>query len=398
MPIDKVIPYARNPRHNDGAVAKVAGSLKEFGFRQPIVVDSEMVVVVGHTRLDAARSLGLKKVPVHVAHDMSEVQAKAYRIADNKTGEFAEWDKDLLGMEFTELQEFDFDVELTGFDLRKVNSLISAETVGIDDDVIPVVPDNPVANIGDIWVLGDHYVICGDCRMIETWQAISVEGIDLVVTSPPYNVGKNYDEHNDNQCETDYMSDMRAAMKSSFVSMKSGRMIAWNVGATPQCAPWDHVKLLQSTGFDISRQIIWKKAGVPKPIYQNSMRDLAARHYVPNYRHELIYLASKGDVEYGAETDMPQDASDDVWEISTSNIEQTAHPAAFPVDLAARLISILSAEDEIICDPFAGTGTTLIASEHLNRRGIMIEKSPGYVDVIVQRWQEFTGGEATRQT
>ena len=189
--IGRVIPYARNPRKNDAAIAKVAASIKEYGFRQPIVVDEEMVIIAGHTRLQAAQSLGLKKVPVHVATGLTQAQIKAYRLADNRTHEDAEWDEELLAIELGELNELGFDLDLTGFDAIELEELLDGAAMDglTDDDAIPETPEVPVSKEGDIWLLGDHRLICGDSTKAKTMKALMGDELaDMVFTDPPYNV------------------------------------------------------------------------------------------------------------------------------------------------------------------------------------------------------------------
>lgn len=189
--IGRVIPYARNPRRNENAIAKVAASIKEYGFRQPIVVDEEMVIIAGHTRLQAAQSLGLKKVPVHVADGLTQAQIKAYRLADNRTHEDAEWDEDLLAIELGELGELGFDLDLTGFDAIELEELLGNAAIDglTDDDEVPEAPEIPVSKEGDVWLLGDHRLICGDSTKAKTMKALMGDELaDMVFTDPPYNV------------------------------------------------------------------------------------------------------------------------------------------------------------------------------------------------------------------
>jgi ParB-like chromosome segregation protein Spo0J len=189
--IGRVIPYARNPRRNENAITKVAASIKEYGFRQPIVVDEEMVIIAGHTRLQAAQSLGLKKVPVHIADGLTLAQIKAYRLADNRTHEDAEWDDDLLAIELGELGELGFDLDLTGFDAVELEELLGNAAIDglTDDDEVPEAPEIPVSKEGDIWLLGDHRLICGDSTKAKTIKELMGDELaDMVFTDPPYNV------------------------------------------------------------------------------------------------------------------------------------------------------------------------------------------------------------------
>lgn len=183
--IGRVIPYARNPRKNEAAIAKVAASIKEYGFRQPIVVDEEMVIIAGHTRLQAAQTLALKKVPVHVATGLTPAQIKAYRLADNRTHEDAEWDEELLAIELGELNDLGFDLDLTGFDAIELEELLDGAAMDglTEDDAIPEAPEVPVSKEGDIWLLGDHKLICGDSTKAKTMKALMGDELaDMVFT------------------------------------------------------------------------------------------------------------------------------------------------------------------------------------------------------------------------
>src|SRR6056300_500705 len=200
--IDSVIPYAKNPRNNKEAVSKVAASLKEFGFRQPIVVDAEMVVIAGHTRLAASYKIGLKQVPIHIATDLTENQIKAYRIADNRVSQEAKWDEDLLAIELGDLKLDDYDLTLTGFDDNELDALL-AEAIEeglVDEDQVPAEPEQPVSVLGDVWILGNHKIICGDATDINVWDKL-LEKIKphLMVTDPPY--GVEYDANWRNEAE-----------------------------------------------------------------------------------------------------------------------------------------------------------------------------------------------------
>jgi len=197
-PIDDITPYEKNPRQNDDAVDAVAQSIREFGFRQPIVVDESGIIICGHTRWKAARKLGLAKVPVHVATDLTPEQIRAYRIADNKTGELATWDMDLLSIELAELREADIDWSLLGFDADELAKLIDAGpdsvTAGLTDpDSVPEPPDDPITKPGDLWVLGNHRLLCGDSSSeADLDRLLDGEPVHLVNTDPPYNVRLMY--------------------------------------------------------------------------------------------------------------------------------------------------------------------------------------------------------------
>jgi len=190
---EDIKPYEHNPRDNDGAVEAVARSIREYGFRQPIVVDAEGVIVVGHTRWKAAKALGLEEVPVHVATDMSSEQIKAYRIADNKVADLAEWDYELLPIELSELRGMDVDLDLLGFSSEELEKMLGADVHGTegltDPDAVPEPPDEAITQPGDLWILGDHRLLCGDSGSHEDLnRLLDGETIDLLACDPPYNV------------------------------------------------------------------------------------------------------------------------------------------------------------------------------------------------------------------
>jgi ParB-like chromosome segregation protein Spo0J len=190
MPIERITPYARNPRNNEIAIAKVAASIKEFGFRQPIVVDEQMVVIAGHTRLLAAQQLGLKSVPVHVAKDLSKAQVKAYRLADNRTHEESEWNTEQLAIELEELEQYEFDLSLTGFDTYELEELLAKEIIAETAKEAALTPPvEPISRLGDLWTLGQHKLLCGDALDAESYIKL-LDGVaaDMVFTDPPYNV------------------------------------------------------------------------------------------------------------------------------------------------------------------------------------------------------------------
>ncbi len=393
----RCIPYARNARViPDSAVGKVAASIKEFGFKQPIVVDAGGVIIAGHTRLLAAERLGLAEVPVLVADDLSPAQVKAYRLADNRTGQEATWDMELLGIELEDLAGLDIDLSLTGFDAEELLDLGGDAAGPIVEDEAPEPPEDPITKPGDLWLLGEHRVLCGDSTD-DADVAILMGGAssDCVFTSPPYNVGIKYSDHDDEMGGGEYEAMMRAVMTRCYESMAPGRVIAWNVGVSPKSRPYGHALWLEDSGFTFYRHIVWKKTGAQIPLWQNSRKDPSARHYLPNYNHELVYMASKGPVELGAATTMPDELQMDVWDVCQFSAGGHDHPAAFPVKLAALGTGVLTATGEVILDPFLGSGTTLIAAEQTGRICYGMEIDAKYTDVIVLRWQALTGREAT---
>ncbi len=423
-PIDRVAPYERNPRRNQAAVAKVAASIRAFGFRQPIVVDDVGVIIVGHTRWLAARELALGEVPVHVATGLTPEQVRAYRLADNRTHEDSSWDDALLAAELTALDALGFDLSVTGFEDAELERLVAhlgdALADATDDTVRPV-PANPVTRPGDLWRLGEHRVVCGDATdPAVAARATDGDPIACLVTSPPYNVGVRYASYDDREVEReDYLAFLEAALRAWTPQMVPGGVVAWNCGVSPKTWPHYHALSLERAGLTFLRQLVWVKSGVPVPTFHVTRDNPRARAYHPNWRHELIYLFARGlrPVASDVAIVLPDVGEDDVWDFihqssATRDLPDAAsgaphhsalelratkvHPATFPVQLPLTLLAYLSAPGELVADPFGGAGAVLIAAERLGRRAALTEIDPGYCDVIVRRWEGATGRTAER--
>jgi len=428
--VDKVRPYEQNPRVNDQAVEAVVRSIQEYGFRQPIVVDAEGVIVVGHTRWKAAKAIGLEKVPVHVAKDLSPEKARAYRIADNKVGELADWDKELLPIELEELRGMDIDLELLGFDSSELEKLLGGGIYGnpglTDPDAVPEPPDEAVTQRGDLWILGHHRLLCGDAASAEDIERLlDGQTIQLINTDPPYNVkveprsstaiaagNSSYPDlsqrmHHqgfdvargvtsakkarakmrpkDRPLENDFVSDeeFNAMLHAWFGNMASvldpGRSFyIWggyaNLGNYPPA--------LEASELYFSQGIVWDKE---HPV-------LTRKDYMGAY--EIAYYGWKkgaGHEFYG-----PNNAPD-LWHVKKVNPASMIHLTEKPVELASRAIQYSSRPGENVLDLFGGSGSTLIACEQTGRRAYLMELDELYADVIVKRWEEFTGGKAERE-
>ena len=390
--IQRVIPYARNPRRNDQAIDKVAASIKEYGFRQPIVVDEDMVIIAGHTRLQAAQKLGLSKVPTHIATGLTSAQVKAYRLADNRTGQEAEWDDELLGIELGELSELGFDLDLTGFDDAELDKLLSEIDEGglTDEDAIPEAPEEPITKAGDIWQLGDHRLICGDSTNSDTLDKL-MDGhlVDMVFTDPPYNV--NYGATAKDKMRSKggakagrkIMNDNLGDDFEAFLSAACANMLRLCKGAIYICMSSSELDTLQSafrsSGGKWSTFIIWAKNTftLGRADYQ--------RQYEP-----ILYGWKEGNDRYwcGARD------QGDVW-FFNKPLKNDLHPTMKPVELVCQAIKNSSKSKDIVLDSFGGSGSTLIACEKLGRQARLIELDPAYCDVIVKRWEEFTGKKAS---
>lgn len=383
-PIERLTEYARNPRKNDHAVDKIAAAIKEFGFRVPVVAKSDGLVVDGHLRLKAAKKLGMAEVPVILADDMTEAQIKAFRISVNRMAEFAEWDNDLLALEFAELTDMGFDLDLTGFTADEIDALtpVQVEEGLTDEDAVPDVPADPVTRLGDVWVLGSHRLMCGDSTSIDAFDSLMAgQHADMIFTDPPY--GMSYDGgrgkkqfgmiKNDDAQGTDLIALVRDALATAKASCKEG-------ASAYVCFPWrtyaEFENAMQSCGMDINSCIVWDKKSV----------GLGHQDYRP--QHKFIFY-SKGGKFYGDR------AQSDVWYMSRGNTGAYVHPTQKPVELVEKAINNSSKKGDLVVDCFGGSGSTLIACEKIGRHARLMELDPKYCDVIVKRWQDFTGKIAT---
>lgn len=384
LPLGQIIPYARNPRRNEKAVAAVAASIAEFGWRQPIVVDENMVVLAGHTRLEAARQLGLETAPVHVARGLTEAQARAFRIMDNRSAQNAEWDEDLLGLELGDLLEAEFDLGLTGFTEDELNSLLNGlagEGAGPQEgeDEIPETPEEPVSRPGDLWVLGNHRLLCGDSTVATDVERV-LDGVKplLMVTDPPY--GVEYDPGWRNQAGAaktrrtgKVLNDDRADWREAWALFPGDVAYVWH-GALHAS---EVAESLETCGFAIRSQIIWAKDRLV----------LSRGDY--HWQHEPCLYAVKKTGKGHWAGDRKQTT---LWQIANKDQDaDTVHGTQKPVECMRRPILNNSSPGQAVYEPFMGSGTTLIAAETTGRVCLGIELDPAYVDVAVERWQRFAG-------
>ena len=385
--IDRVIPYARNPRRNEAAVVKVAASIAEFGWRQPIVVDAAMVIVAGHTRLEAARRLGLKQVPVHVAAGLSPVQVKAYRLMDNRSAQEAEWDDKLLGLELQDLRLEDIDLDLTGFDSDEIERLLVGELASeglTDDDAIPEVAEEAVTRAGDVWVLGDHRVLCGDATVLSDVEKVLDGALsDMVFSDPPYNVDYgNSAKDKMRGKKRKILNDNLGEGFERFLYDACVNIITVTKGAVYICMSSSELHTLQKAfaeaGGHWSTFVIWAK----------DRFTLGHSNYQRQYE-PILYGWKEGTDHYwcGARD------QGDVWFVDKP-LRNDLHPTMKPVALVERAIRNSSKSRDLVLDPFGGSGTTLIACEKTGRQARLIELDPRYVEVAVARWQEFSGETA----
>ena len=364
--VEDLIPYARNSRtHSDDQVAQIAASIKEWGWTTPILVDETGGIIAGHGRLLAARKLKMEEVPTIEAAGWSDAQKRAYVIADNKLALNAGWDSELLALELGELADLDFDLDLTGFSLDELEAVKPTEVApGLtDEDAVPEVPVEPVTRTGDVWVLGKHRVMCGDSTdALAVERLMAGEKADMVFTDPPY--GFNYTKKSDG---TSIAND-----GSEFEQVISDTLALVQVDTAYVCGDVKTARAFLRATFCLGEPkncIVWVK-----PIQHRMHR------YEPC--HELIwYWGDNGSPFYGANV---FEAKRDI---------QKFHPTIKPVELVEYCFRSHN-DKKLVLDPFLGSGTTLIAAEQLGRKCYGMEISPQYVDVIVKRWQDFTGQRA----
>jgi len=367
--ISDIKPYQKNPRHKYD-INKVAQSIKEFGFQQPIVVDRAGVIIVGHGRYEAAKSLNLKTIPVTIA-DLPPEKAKAYRIADNKTNEYSDWDMGLLIQEFTDLLDNNYDLELTGFDPDELEKIIVGEKEGLtDEDAVPETPEEPKAQLGDIYKLGEHRLMCGDSTSIDAIEKL-LDGTrpDMVFTDPPYNIDYEGVKDKRDKIKNDKMND------DSFVDFLTQTL--YSCETMYVCCSWQYNHLFKKAMEQIGRKpkamIVWDKIN-------------PAQHLDKYYKqHELIYYYG----DFGGQ----QTLRGDVWKLKRQ--KNTVHPTMKPVELITMALDDQPSKKKVL-DVFGGSGSTMIACEKKLKTCYMMEYEPKYVDVIIKRWEDFTGQKAEK--
>ncbi len=370
--------YENNPRNNEAAVDKVAESIKEFGFKNPIIVDKDNVIVCGHTRKKAAEKLGLEVVPCIIADDLTEDQIKAFRLVDNKTAEYAEWD-------FTKLEEelSNIEMDLSSFDFSELESQIETEVV--DDDFIEedVNVTIPYSEKGDIYLLGDHKLMCGDSTKAEDVNKLCGDDVaDMIFTDPPYNVdfvrkhafetGDTSKIKNDKQSDDDFKEFLQKAFNNMALHCKNG-------GAIYCCyADREEVNFrntFANAGFKFAECLIWVKTTFV----------IGRQDY--HFRHEPILYGWKEGAGHYFVDDRTQDT---IWEYDRPRTSDL-HPTMKPLELVGRAIKNSSKKGERVLDLFGGSGSTLIASEQAGRKAMLMELDEKYADVIVKRYIKFKG-------
>ena len=418
VPITEIIPYEKNPRKNDRAIEVVAKSIKEFGFKVPIILDKNNVIIAGHTRLKAAIKLGLETVPIIWADDLTEEQTRAFRIMDNKSGEYSYWDEEKLIEEIKNLPEEQ--VLDTGFSKEEIEYLLDKfdlEQEKISSKEIEDTDFNQNKyNIqkGEIIIFDNkHRVICEDSKNEQAFiKLMNNQKIDLVVTSPPYNLDIKYGEYKDNKEIHEYLQEMTKIFSNIKDHMNYGRFLCINIGREwgPINLPAKYDIIMEKTGFTFFRNIYWKKPlGSARATITS--RNPFPRYYVPKVQTEVIEIYSydfdnpefmNSMVTYkfseavkDKKEKIPQmllnKYAGNVWTIMTET-HQSEHSAPYPVQLPYNCIQFFSKKEENILDPFIGIGTTLIAADQLNRKCFGIELDPNYCSLIIERYKEYKEG------
>ena len=383
--IGKVKPYNNNPRDiSKAAIEKVTLSIKEFGFQQPIVVNKNNIIIAGHTRLEAAKQLKLKEVPVVVAKNLSDNQAKAYRLMDNRSGQESNWDKKLLELELSLLNDENINLDLTGFDEVELNNLIADEKTGLtEDDAIPE-PKEAICKLGDIWQLGKHRLLCGDSTKEEDVNKL-MDGAkaDMVFTDPPY--GINYSGGRTQVVEKKTYGKI---LNDNLKGLELGNLIANLFSFTKSesdyyicVSPLEQkpfLDVIENNKLKLDAVIVWDKKN-------------AGLGYM-RYRRQcefILYIKGKK-FKKGDKSDF------DLWQINRDNAQKYVHGTQKPVALSSRAILNSSKKEDFILDIFGGSGSTLIACEKINRNCYMMELDTTYCDIIIERWQNYTDKKAIK--
>jgi DNA modification methylase len=392
-PVDKLIPYVNNSRtHSDEQIAQIASSIKEFGWTNPILVDGSNGIIAGHGRLMAARKLGYTEVPTIELADLTETQKKAYIIADNRLALNAGWDNEMLTIELNDLLADGFALEILGFDPKELDALLEPEVVeGLtDEDAVPDVPEEPKTKLGDIYQLGNHRLMCGDSTSIDAVDKLMPETANMIFTDPPYLMDFTGGIHADGSksfnakhgsIKNDKMSDQDGndfldAINSVIMSKVDGAFYItfYRLGIDK------YFSSMERTGLKCRSLVIWDKGN----------HTLSNSDYMSMYE-PMFYGWVNNHKFYGGKNGM------DIWRIKRT-VKNDLHPTMKPVELVEKAVLDGSAINGIVLDLFGGSGSTMIACEKQNRHARLMELDPKYCDVIVKRWEDFTGKKAVLLT
>ena len=389
-PVESLIPYARNPRKNDAVVDRMVASIREFGFKVPVLAKSDGLVCDGHLRIKAALKLGITEVPVILCDDWTDGQVKAFRLMANRSVAWAEWDGELLAAEMSDLKVMAFDLSLTGFDAAEIDSLLATSEAGLtDDDAAPEAPAEPITRTGDLWLLGSHRVLCGDSTStVDITRLMNGKLADMVFTDPPYNVAYSGrgEVNRLGTIENDDMSDDQfdQFINSVFTCCQAAmRELAPIYVCHPDSRSGPKLTFERhfATHFHKASTIIWLKQSAGM-----GWQDYRAQH------EPLLYGWRPGS---GSHYFVKDRSKTTVWDIARDAQISYTHPTQKPVALSEEAIHNSSRRTDTILDLFGGSGSTLIACEKTERQARLMELDPKYCDVIVHRWQNFTGKTAT---
>jgi DNA modification methylase len=375
-----LIPYARNARtHSDEQVAQIAASIREFGFTNPVITDGKNGIIAGHGRVLAARKLGLSDVPTVELSALTEAQKRAYIIADNKLALNAGWDFQMLGVEFEEIQALNFDLGLTGFSPEEIGKVLAKTNTGLTDpDDAPSAQEKVVTELGEVWLLGKHRIVCGDStKADDVAKALNGVSPHLMVTDPPYGVEYDPTRTSNNAAKAGrVLNDDRADWREAWALFPGDVAYIWHADLRAR----EVVESLEVCGFSMRAQIIWSK----------DRMTLGRGHY--HFQHEPCWYAVKkgGTGHWGGGRDKTT-----IWNIKAREDGGHGHGTQKPVECMKRPIENNSSPGQAVYEPFSGSGTTIIAAEMTGRSCHAIELNPAYVDIAVRRWEAFTGLDAT---
>jgi len=384
--IGKLIPYARNARtHSDEQIGQIAASIKEWGWTTPILVDETGGIIAGHGRTLAAQRLKMAEVPVMVAKGWSDAKKRAYVLADNKLALNAGWDNEMLALELGEIGELGFDLDLTGFTADEIAALTPEpiEPGLTDEDAVPEVPEQPVTVLGDVWVLGKHRLMCGDsCSVEAVTKLTDGGGVDMLLTDPPYNVayeGKTKESltiQNDSMGNDQFRQFLRDAFVTADTVMKKGAVFyIWHADSEG----YNFRGACNDAGWKVRQCLIWKKSSMV----------MGRQDY--HWKHEPCLYGWKEGAGHLWATDRKQTT---ILEFDRPH-RNGEHPTMKPVGLFEYQMLNNTKGGDIVLDLFGGSGTTMLAAEKHGRHGYLMELDPKYCDVIIKRWQDFTGKIAT---
>ncbi len=390
--VGELVKYSANSRtHSDEQIAKIVRSINEFGFTNPLLIDEHNGIIAGHGRLSAALEAGLTELPCIVLEGLSDAQKAALVIADNKIALDAGWDKEILLSQFDFLKQFDYDLTLTGFDLEELCEIFPDEVpeVFCGEDDLPSVQETR-CTIGDLWLLGNHRLLCGDSTVAtDVQRLLGGESPNTMITDPPYGVKYEADwrakakgtKKTEREENSNLKNDDKADWFDAYVLFAGSVAYVWHASAFTDVV----MDGLRRANFDIKQQIIWNK----------NVHALSRSDY--HWKHEPCWYAVKKSGERNWKGGRTQMTVWDVPSVASDKNDKTAHPTQKPVELFIRSVSHHTNPGEYVYDPFAGSGTLMVACEKTKRRALMMELDPKYCDVIIQRYENYSGKQAVRE-